>query len=311
MVFIEMRNKRSELAFGILWFLISISVYLSLVQRATDIFAERFLFTPSLGLALFSVVTASRIPVFSSLKTFRMVVGIWLLILSVLTVLRCPAWKNTETLMRTDIENLSDCVRANYNYALFLHQKYDNNPRFRTEKSQQEILKHYNRALSQSDRLANLYIALGNAYMRFGMPDKGLEVFREAVEKYPELVKPGIQIGTYYFIENKYDSAAFYFRKALDAGKANSEVYLKLGLSLYHNGDDTEALTVMDQGLPFAGKNVEYYQKYITMCIKLNKLLLAEEITDKAYQLFPTDPKIIDYYQQFQRRRENVKLIRR
>lgn len=302
-------KKKKYLTFGLIWFFATISVYLSLVRPATDIFAERFLFTPSLGLTLISLAAITAIPKLEQ-KHLKIGIGIWSAILLVLTVNRCPAWKDTETLMETDIDNLQDCVRANYNYALFLHQRYDNNPRVRNARLQQDILMYYNRALTQSDRLANLYIALGNAYMRFGMPDRGVPVFREAVRKYPDLVKPGNQLGMHYYLTGRFDSAVYYFRKALSAGKSNSEVYMKLGLSLYENGDYDEALEVFKEGEEYAKGNLEYYQKYITVCIKLNKLSVADQVTRRAYELFPTDPSIADYHAQFQKMKERSGVMR-
>lgn len=302
-------RKKKPLAVGSIWFFATISIYLSLIRPATDIFAERFLFTPSLGLALMTVVLIQTVPALQK-KTIYLY-GIWGLLLVVLTFKRCPAWENTETLMETDVDNLDDCVRANYNYALYLHQRYDNNPRFRNARLQADVLKYYGRALKHGDRLANLYIAAGNAYMRFGMPDKGVPVFREAVSKFPEFIKPSMQLGTYYFMEHRYDSAVHYFTKATEIGTANSDAYLKLGLSLYHDGDSEKALEVFGRGEEFASKNAEYYQKYITLCITVNKLLLAEQVTVRGYALFPNDASIRDYHQQFLAKREKFNYFRK
>lgn len=303
-------RKRSPIAYGLMWFFATISVYLSIVRPATDIFAERFLFTPSLGLSLV-VLTAISSLTFLKEKRFMWFVGGWSAILVLLTVNRCPAWKDTETLMKTDIENLDDCVRANFNYALLLHQRYDNEPRKRNVALQKDILLYYHRALKQSDRLANLYQALGSAYMRFGMPEKALPVFWEACAKYPDLVKPFVQVGTYYFMESKYDSAVYYFSHAIEAGKINSDAYMRLGLSYYHNGEPEKAIETFQTGAPFANENVEFFQKYITLCIMTNNLTLADQATQQAYRLFPNDLKILDYHQQFEMRREKMNYFRK
>ncbi|MBI1287032.1 MAG: hypothetical protein GC178_05575 [Flavobacteriales bacterium] len=302
-------KKRPSVALGSIWFFATISIYLSLVRPATDIFAERFLFTPSLGLVLITVVLISIIP--SIQKRTMYLYGFWGLLLVVLTFKRCPAWENTETLMETDVDNLEDCVRANYNYALYLHQNYDNNPRIRNARTQEEVLKYYGRALKNGDRLANLHIAAGNAYMRFGMPEQGAAVFRKAVELFPDFIKPSMQLGSFYFMEHRYDSAVYYFTKATEIGTANSDACLKLALSLYQDGQPEKALEVFEKGEEFASSNVEFYQKYITLCITVNKLMLGEQVTERAYALFPNDPRILDYHQQFEAKREQFKYFRK
>jgi tetratricopeptide (TPR) repeat protein len=219
---------------------------------------------------------------------------------------RVPAWKDTRTLLETDIETLDKCVRANYNYALYAHQQYDNYPASRRPGDQAKILKHYNRALNESDRLANLYTALGNAYMRFEMPEKAYPIFKEASEKYPDLSKPFTQIGHIHSGDNQYDSAAFYFVQALEIGKTNPQNYLNLSLSLYHQNLLDSAVRVMTVGEEFAVKHQVYYQKFVGICIKADSLRLAEEVTIRGLKKHPGDQKLAGYKNQFDARKRSL-----
>ncbi|MGB1317804.1 MAG: ArnT family glycosyltransferase, partial [Flavobacteriales bacterium] len=113
--------KRKTYGFGLAFFFITSSVYLHLVQTAPDIFAERFLFAPSLGiliclLSLYQFVAKQRY--------INLALGLLLIPAFGYTFQRNAVWENNETLIKTDIEKLPNCARANYNVALMLHGEY-------------------------------------------------------------------------------------------------------------------------------------------------------------------------------------------
>lgn len=297
-------KKNPYIAFGLLWFMSTLSIYISLVRPATDIFAERFMFTPSLGLCMALVGVLSLFKL--DWKKLGAIVSVITVVFLSLSYSRVPAWKDTYTLLEADIETLDKCVRANYNYALYAHQQYDNYPRSRRAGDQEKILKHYNRALNESDRLANLYTALGNAYMRFEMPEKAYPIFKEASEKYPDLAKPLTQLGHIHSTSDRYDSAAFYFVQALEVGKTNSENYLNLSLALYHQNLLDSAIRVMSEGEEFTGKHSGYYQKFVVMCIKADSLRLAEEVTIRGLEKNPGDQKLVGFKNQFDERNRTL-----
>ncbi|MDC0303700.1 tetratricopeptide repeat protein [Flavobacteriales bacterium] len=305
MILVGLRLKKNPyIAFGLLWFISTASIYISLVRPATDIFAERFMFTPSLGLcmALVGVLGLFKL----DWKKKGAVVSFIAVVFLFMSYSRVPAWKDTHTLLETDIETLDKCVRANYNYALYAHQQYDNYPASRRPGDQAKILKHYNRALNESDRLANLYTALGNAYMRFELPEKAYPIFKEASEKYPDLSKPLMQIGHIHSADNQYDSAAFYFVQALEIGKTNPQNYLNLSLSLYHQNLLDSAVRVMTVGEEFAVNHQVYYQKFVSICIKADSLRLAEEVTIRGLEKNPRDQKLAGYKNQFDARKRSL-----
>ena len=283
-------RKQPLIVLGLVWFLITLSIYTSFVRPATDIFAERFVFSPSLGLCMAAVGALSLFKL--DAKKLALIVGVWSAGLLFTSTSRAPAWKDTNTLLEADIETLDDCVRANYNYALYRHQRYDNYPNSRRPGDEETILRHYNLALDQSDRLANLYTALGNAYMRFNMPEKAYPVFKEASEKFTNLAKPLTQLGNVHVSQDRYDSAAFYFTKALDVGKINPENYMNLGLSLYHQSLYDSALTVMATGEQYAEERVDYYYKYLPICIKADSLQRAAQVVNRGLELYPDDEKL-------------------
>ncbi len=292
-------RKKSMFTIGAAWFIVTISVYLSVAAPASDIFAERFLFFPSIGLCLIVGGILERIPNFD-FKKQTMVVGILTVPLLMMSVKRAPAWENSQSLLEDDIDKLENCVRANYNYALLLHQKYDKFPEKRKRGDEQQILKHYQLALDQTDRLSNLYLAMGNAYMRFGLREKGRETFLAYAKAYPQLSKPFTQLGNYYGTSDQLDSAVYYFNKAVEVGRLDPDNHLKLGLAYFNAGQIDKALEAMEAGEQYAAQSVEYYQRYTIMCIKADLYQRAYEVAGRGLSNFPNDAKLLDMKHQLE-----------
>lgn len=295
-------KKKSLITVGAAWFFVTISIYLSIVAPATDIFAERFLFFPSIGLTLILAGLLEKIPGFDRQK-LTITTIILALPMLVLSTLRVPAWESSETLLEHDVDKLETCVRANYNYALLRHQQYDKFPRKRKQGDEELILKHYNRAIQQTDRMDNLFLALGNAYMRFGMREKGRDTFLEYSKAHPNLAKPYTQLGNYYAVSSRFDSAIYYFQKSVEVGSINSANYLNLALAYYNANKFEEAIEVLQKGEPYAKTNQSYYRKFSGICIKAGQYDLAEEVVLKGLFFFPDDEMLLGYKQQFDARR--------
>lgn len=290
-------KKKSMLAIGAAWFIVTISVYLSIAAPASDIFAERFLFFPSIGLCLMVGGLLELIPGLD-VKKQTILVGVIAVPLLVMSVKRAPAWENTQTLMEYDIDKLENSVRANYNYALQRHQQYDKFPRKRKKGDEAVILKHYQLALNQTDRLSNLYLAMGNAYMRFGQREKGRSTFLAYAESYPYLSKPFVQLGNYYGTVEQFDSAVYYFEKAVDVGVLDPDNHALLAVAYYNAGQIEKALETMENGEQYAAESAKFYQKYSIMCIKTKRYGQAYEVVKRGLSRFPNEGKLLDLKRQ-------------
>jgi hypothetical protein len=285
------------LVLGVVWFGSTISIYLSIVRPATDIFAERFLFSPSFGLCLMTVGLVSTLRL--NPKIVKVGTAMVLALLLARSVARVPAWKDTKTLLESDISNLGDCVRANYNYALLLHQEYNSEKSLQTKQRQDSILKHYELALNGSDRLANLFLAMGDAYMDFGHPENGLRVLKQGASTYPHLVRPLIQVGKYYESQGQNDSAQVYFRKAVKVAPADEVNHLRLAIVEYKMGLPDLAVYTLTKGEQYAS-TAKYYHKYFALSAKIDSVPLMIEVVENGLAKFPNDWKLKDYKQQLE-----------
>ncbi|MCF8276210.1 MAG: tetratricopeptide repeat protein [Flavobacteriales bacterium] len=279
-------RKRSELGFGLTFFLVTASIYLHLVQIAPDIFAERFIFVPSLGIgiALLSMYRLKVKPVFISI-----VFGLAVIPLSAATWKRNLAWKDNDTLLKTDLPNLKNCVRANYNYALLLHRHYYELPYAKQTQASAELLHYYEHTFELTDRLFNVYMDLGAAYMEFGFPDKAKVVFEKALVKYPNLSPPFVQMGKYYMSFDKYDEATPYFEKALENGAKNSDFHYLLAICEFNTSKQDKAIETMLEGEKLGVSSSAYHSLIARLYLKLDQKEKAKAALERGLILYPHD----------------------
>lgn len=278
--------KKKPFGIGLLIFLFSSSIYLHLVQIAPDIFAERFLFVPSLGLCI-SLLTLFD---FKQLEKPATIVLTLLLIPSFgYTLRRNEAWSDNKTLLETDIPRLENCVRANYNYALYLHNEYYQLPADKQSKAKAEILAYYEQTMKITDRLFNVYIDLGGAYMEFGYPDKALDIFTLASKRYPELALPWVQLGKYYMSFKQYAKAIPYFKRAMKVGTKNSDFHYLMSICLFNSGWFDEAVETMLEGEQLGVSSSAYHSLLARLYVKLGQTDNAIKALQRGLTLYPQD----------------------
>ncbi|MBI1286579.1 MAG: tetratricopeptide repeat protein [Flavobacteriales bacterium] len=282
--------KRKPYGIGLIIFLLTGSIYLHLVQIAPDIFAERFLFAPSLGLcvALLSLFT------FEVTKKWSGVVILVVMIpLFGYGVYRNKAWKDNRTLLETDLPKLENCVRANYNYALLLHREYYSLPEPKRPEAAKKVLHYYERTLQLTDRLFNVYIDLGSAYMEFGYPNKGKAVFEAAIEEYPDLSMPYVQMGKYYMSFQEYAKAIPYFQHAIKNGSTNSDFYYLLSICLFNSGWYDDAIERLETGEKLGTSSASYFELMAKLYMKVGETGKALSAIDRGLAIYPGNAGLV------------------
>ncbi len=278
--------KKKPLGIGLTLFLLTTTIYLHLVQIAPDIFAERFLFVPSLGICI-AILSLFQIPALK--KPTTVVLGLLIIPFFMYGIHRNEAWKNNETLLETDLPRLENCVRANYNYALFLHRRYYDLPPQNQQAAQDEILKYYERTMELTDRLFNVYFDLGGAYMEFGKPDQAYAVFSKAIDKYGHMSMPWVQMGKYYMSFKEYAKAIPYFKRAIRNGSKNSDYNYLLAICLFNSGWYDDALETMLDGEKLGVSSSAYHSLLARLYVKLGMQQEAMDALNRGLMLYPQD----------------------
>lgn len=280
-------RKRTEFGFGLALFFITSSIYLHLTQIAPDIFAERFTFVPSLGIGI-ALLSLYR------LKLKPVLVGVLMLIfivpLSAITWKRNAAWKDNDTLLTTDLPDLQNCVRANYNYALLLHRRYYELPKVLQPAASVELLHYYEHTLELTDRLFNVYLDLGGAYMEFGYPEKAKAVFEKAIANYPDLSIPYVQMGKYHMSFKNWKEAVPFFEKALENGAMNSDFHYLLAICQFNSEQHEKAIITLLEGEKLGVSSSAYHSLIARLYVHMSKRNEAIATLERGLKLYPDDP---------------------
>lgn len=207
-------------AYGAIYFFVSIFPFLQLVNYMPDTMADRFAFSPSLGLCIVAVsATAS---VFKKIAqkleggTKSSVAFFCVLVIfgfySYQTYQRNKAWKDNFTLFSTDINKLQNCAKAHEHYADVLHQKF-----LQTGDVSliQDITYHYQASIDISDRSYYSFIKLGSNYASFGNPEMGIQLLKKAVELFPGKGDPNFYLGNALYNEGRYIEALPYLDSSI------------------------------------------------------------------------------------------------
>ena len=184
------RKKYDPLTFGIVFFLVTISIFSNLFIMISSLMAERFLFFPSVGFAMVVAwllvkylvpLGSSPTGFFTQKKLSLSVIGICV-IWSLLTTQRNKDWKDNITLYEADYAKCPD----NFRLGLFLSGERTNDadngnypPLVRMQKYR-DIVSLLRRSIGIFPKSYEALAALSDAYMVLEQPDSAIYFGKQA-----------------------------------------------------------------------------------------------------------------------------------
>jgi tetratricopeptide (TPR) repeat protein len=262
-------KKKTFLSFAILWYLIGISMYSNIITPAVGVVAERFVFLGSLGFIMILVFFIFRI-FRTDPKSLTIDLPYRLKIISVVVLITIPYtyvtvtrnrdWRNMMALYKKDIPRLTNSAKANYQYAGFL--------------------------------LSNLYN--DENFLKYGVSNQFL---RETVKKHLRIslkVYPSYNalndIGTVFlFVEKQYDSALYYFNKAVNYDSTLTPGWINMGMAYRQLGEYKKSMDCYQKVLDLEPKQIKAYfaiaDLYFDMG-EINKAVRMNEVMMKKYPDF-------------------------
>lgn len=126
---ISATRKNPVLIFGLLFFLISLSVYLNFLFPVNGIFAERFVFIASMGFVLFAggIINKTVLKSPPESRKYKVIQKRWLILITVICVVLSVAtfnrnshWRTYKSLLSHDISYLGNSAKAQSDYANLL-----------------------------------------------------------------------------------------------------------------------------------------------------------------------------------------------
>ena len=323
-------RKKSLVSFAILFFAVTFSIQSNLLLNIGTFMNERFMFVSLIGFCIIVAMFFRRLsgddqsgkPVWVQVAVYLFVFLI--ITFSSITINRNRAWKNSETLVLTDVKTSVNSARCNYIAGFTLLEKarkepdaaekkqYYTNAAFYLERG----LNIYGKNTSALGNLGEVYIALGrydearSMYMRVleQIPDDQVSIanlrvianlyvrdgkFNEAIQLLKTvaeitLIDPADynSIGEIFGRNlNQLDSAELYFEKSLERYSEYAPALENMGLVQGMRGNYQQSLEYFLQAYPLDSSNADLLHNLSRTYRNLGDILKAEEMQVRADHL--------------------------
>ncbi|MFL5764191.1 MAG: tetratricopeptide repeat protein [Bacteroidia bacterium] len=212
-------QRRTVWGFALAFFFITLIPGLAFTFLRGGIFAERFLFMPSLGFCIILAYALLLLAKTASWKNIRLAVPLVIIFIlySVKTVSRNFTWKDNYTLMSTDVLTGQKSAQNQRHYGDQLINKANTEkPEIKIKLARESIIA-FQKALRIYPKFGDAWCEMGIAYHTLlGNIDSAVYCYNKAIECAPGLEKAYYYLGSIYENNmNKTNVASFYYNEAI------------------------------------------------------------------------------------------------
>lgn len=235
-------RKKNVVAYGILFFLITLSIVSNLVFPVGTFMNERFMYIPSVGFCLIvAYLLAEKMPLFlKNVAAKQAITGAFALIFLLFaarSLVRIPAWKSNEALFLIDVKTSTNSTKANTSAGGILFETGVVLPKDSPQRKKRlgEAKTYLEKALKIYPDNPNALLLLGSTLIESGVDyDKALLPYHRLLEVNPD--NDRIHRNLSYLSETveEQDKARkliqFYEQKVLPLGVNSDKAYDALGV---------------------------------------------------------------------------------
>ena len=253
-------KKKKPIAYGILFYIIAMSIFSNLVFRIGSSFAERFLFVPALGFCIAVVFIIFRLlkidQADAPVKTprFAVIATVLTLVFALYagrTVTRAADWVDQFTLFGKDVKKSDKSAHMRLYWGLALRDKGDEfeqanikeqNWAKRQENDQQyfdwtwKAIKQFKKGIDIYPQYADCYEQLGLLYDKIGIKINDM-TYRDTAEYYyllclkniPSKATANSNLAKIYFERGELQKAKFFYLSAVYFDPLLTDAYFNLG----------------------------------------------------------------------------------
>ncbi|MES2704452.1 MAG: tetratricopeptide repeat protein [Bacteroidota bacterium] len=213
--------KKDPWAFGILFYLITISLFSNIAFLVGAALADRFAFFASAGTCMLLALAiekwvlrteAAEIGQLTTSKAMAAIIPIGL-IYGAMTIDRNADWKDNFTLYSTDVKKSPNNTRLYYYMGAELQKKYDEAPDAAGKEAiVNEGLKNLKRSLEIYPDNVDSHAEIGATYFRAKNYDSAVKHLKRALEMNPRQINASTNLGTVYLTQNRFAEALPYYK---------------------------------------------------------------------------------------------------
>ncbi len=289
--------KKDPLAYGIAFFLITLSIVSNLFFPIGTNMAERFMFMPSVGFCLVIALFLYRFFLKKSPRNFTPylgIIGVIAILFSLKTITRNFVWKDNYTLFTTDAKvstNSAKLQNAVGGETIAEALKIEDEQK-RNEMIMSSI-PYLQKAAQIHPTYKNVYLLLGNAYYYTKDYDTAEKYYDQALRMDPEY-KDALNnkvllyeaMGVKYGVNNP-SKALGYFKQAVAIQPENAKLQFFLGSTYRRLGQNQNAITAYEKTLataPNTENHARIYNEIRQAYEALGNTVQAQKAAAKAKQ---------------------------
>jgi tetratricopeptide (TPR) repeat protein len=293
-------KKKDLVAFGILFFLISIAPVSNIFFLGGSSMAERFLYIPSFGFCLIVAYFLIKLAKTESIKQrlnnplkkfsanpvlFLLVVSITVLY-SLKTFSRNKDWKDTLTIFSRDIGVSKNSATANELLGNALVLQCARSPIRENRRDTFNLAKKYlKRALEISPGFFDASSNLGYIYLVENKADSAYLYLKDGIKNGPNDIQLNYYFGSASLMLNKFDEAINALSHTVSLNPKYEDAYMKLASSYSGKGDLDKGLLNYSQVIKLNPQNALAYYYSGTILRLKGDTLKANEFFTKAASL--------------------------
>jgi len=304
--------KKDPVGYGVLFYLIGISLVANVLFLTRSTAADRFLFYPGIGMCIaliFLLTKALKMDVNSKIKfesiskllghksSFSAILLVVLLVYSLRTWSRNKDWENDTTIFTADVENAPNSARIHFLHANHLLQdlKQGKTAVADQEKNYGTSLIHFSKAIELLPTYNAALNGLGEAYTyrnRYKDAIRAYEMAIEANAQYPDAYN---NLGNIYFRIEQYDKGITYLQKAIALDSTYFTAYSNLGTCYFGKGQFDQARDYFLKAIELAPWFADPYKNLGSCYGMMGDLETSTEYFLKALEFNPNDKDILKY----------------
>ena len=300
-------RKKEVLSYGILFFLITLSIVSNIVFPVGTNMSERFMFMPSVGFCLALAALgwrwAAQKDKLEKLTPVLAALGVVVLLFSIKTITRNFVWKDNYTLFTTDIrtsQNSAKLLNAVGAETSIQAAKITVVPT--RNKMLQEALVYLNKAITIHPTYKNTYLQLGNTYNYLKEYDKAIEYYQQVL-KFDANDQNGFnnlgityrEGGKYYGEKGDMQKAMKYLSKAREMRGDEYEILRLLGVAHGVSNNHPKAIEFFTMASKVEPNNADAFWNLGNAWYYGGDQDKADQYRNKALQM---DPEVATRQQQ-------------
>ena len=293
-------KKWPLLAFSIAFFFITFSIYSNIFTPIGSAYGERFLYMPSLAVALalaygihhFFAKASVRKPLsvrnfVQAYSTPLAVAGVLCLIYGSMTIIRNSDWKNSYTIYKADVDKAPNCAKLRYHYGLEMSKLGLEKQGDEQKELMEGAFTQFQKAIDLYPKYHDAYGQMGLAYYRIKDYDNALKMYEKSLEYKPNNATVLSNSGIIYFERKQLNKAREVYEKAVQINPAFVDARRNLGSVYAQSGQFDQAIVQFKEALKYAPNDATLHH-YLGMAYRdKGDMQAAQRYLDRAYQLNP------------------------